>query len=120
VNEYEYPPETMALNLEGVKFFKTRSDTQSLQMLARSRLNAAIVITNDMQPRNQKARDAKIENKVQFAFNCGHETGSIGFSLKHEDGLWAYKTYEEGYSRIKKRGELKRIGAKWFSLTEKF
>jgi hypothetical protein len=118
VNEYEYPAETMALFSNGVRFTKSRSDQQNLQMLSLDRLQGAVVTTNNMEPRGQKARLAKVEKKVGYAFNCGHQTGTIGFSLKHPEGLWAYNTYEDGYRKILMQGLIKKIGKKWFPDTK--
>lgn len=72
-------------------------------------------MTNDLQPLNKKLSDAKLQEKIRFLFNCGQETGSIGFSLKHPDGVWALKIYEEGYGRLAKNQiVLKKLHDQWF------
>ena len=113
VVEYEYPVETMALRAAGVEFETARSDLQSLKKLALRRIDAAIIITNDLEPTDRKAIESGTEKSVRFAFNCGIETGSIGFSLKHPRGSWAYETYESGRKRIEQNGVLKQIGTLW-------
>jgi hypothetical protein len=110
---YEYPTETVDLEKQGMKWENTRSDEQSLRMLSLKRLQAAIVITNDLEPRNQKVNAAKLSGQVEFAFNCGHETGTIGFSLHHPRGIWARDAFREGYRLIKKNGILDQIRKRW-------
>jgi ABC-type amino acid transport substrate-binding protein len=106
----------MALADKGAIMYQTDSDYQSLKMLAAGRLDAAIVLTNDIEPRNQKVVDAKAQRKVRWAFGCGHETGTIGFSLKHPQGPSARAAYEAGYKRIRENGKLEDITSRWRSL----
>lgn len=113
VQAYEYPAATTALEKQGVKWLYSRTDQQSLQRLALNRVDAAIVITNDLQPRNAKAIKAGVADKVVYAFSCGEETGTIGFSLKHPDGSLIRKLYQEGYRRLKTEGGLDEIHRKW-------
>jgi ABC-type amino acid transport substrate-binding protein len=110
---YEYPPEITALQARGAKFETYLSDTHILKMLASGRTDAAIIMTNDLEPRNKKAIDAKVDDQVRIAFNCGQEVGTIGFSLKHPDGPLALKLFDDGYQRLKKKGALKAIATKW-------
>jgi polar amino acid transport system substrate-binding protein len=112
VHGYEYPPETMAL-APGSAFAMADSDLINLNKLSRGRLDAAVIITNDLQPRHVKAIESNTQPKVRFAFNCGIETGFIGFSVKHPQGAWALGAYESGYQQIKHNGVLEKIDERW-------
>lgn len=111
--DYEYPPETMALHHGRVRLEIFHSDSYSLKSLAAKRIGAAIIMTNDLEPREQKAIESDTQKKVRFAFPCGTITGSIGFSVQHPQGLAAFKLYQEGYQRIKKNGKLNEIRNLW-------
>jgi hypothetical protein len=113
-NDYEYSPQVMALQKSGVLFENVNSDLLNLKKLAARRVQAALVITNDLEAQAQKAKQSGTENSVRFAFNCGVVASTIGFSLAHPDGLRALNTYEEGYQRIVAKGVLKQIHARWF------
>ncbi|MGZ5280434.1 MAG: hypothetical protein ACXWC9_10850 [Pseudobdellovibrionaceae bacterium] len=115
VNGYEYPKETMDLKPPTKSWVTSGSDVQSLQRLALRRMDAAVVITNDLEERNQKAIAAQVEDRVRFAFNCGEQTGTIGFSLKSPRGIWARDLYREGYRRLKENGQLDKIHQKWMA-----
>lgn len=113
--DYEYSPQVMALETKGVVFENANSDFQSLKKLAAMRLPAALITTNVLEAKTQKAKQSDVANDVRFAFNCGQATLTIGFSLAHPDGLRALKMYDEGYRRIRANGVLKRIHMRWFS-----
>jgi ABC-type amino acid transport substrate-binding protein len=114
VRGYEYSPQATALQSAGVVFESVDSDVQNLKKLAARRLSAALIVTNNLEEKKQKAKQSGTEDAVQFAFNCGVETATIGFSLSHPDGLRALKMYDEGYRRIKANGVLKQIHRHWF------
>ncbi len=111
---YEYPPETSALAAAHVAFDEAPSDENNLKKLASGRFDAAIIMTNDLQPKDSKPRATNTEKQVRFAFNCGIQTGAIGFSLKHPQGMEIYHLYEDGYKRIKHNGTLRDIRERWF------
>ena len=111
---YEYTPQAMALQSAGVMFENNDSDLLNLKKLAARRLPAALILTNDVEAKNQKAKQSGTEDAVQFAFNCGVATATIGFSLTHPDGLRALKMYDEGYRRIVANGVLMQIHTRWF------
>jgi ABC-type amino acid transport substrate-binding protein len=116
VRKYEYPAEAAAVVRQGAIVTETDSDYHSLKMLAAGRLDAAIVMTNDLEPRNQKVVEAGAQGKVRWAFGCGHQTGTIGFSLKHLQGRAARAAYEAGYERIRANGKLREIAARWHTI----
>ncbi|MGC4000870.1 MAG: hypothetical protein QM767_26815 [Anaeromyxobacter sp.] len=113
VLDYEYPAEIAALAKAGAKFEPSNSDYLNLKRLASGRIQAAIVVTNDLEPTDQKARDAGVEARVRWAFRCGHESGTIGFSLGHPRGRAWLERYEEGYRRLEASGALQRIAQRW-------
>lgn len=111
---YEYPKPVENLKSQGVVFESVNSDSQNINKLAKKRIDAAIVITNRHEPRNKKVVKEHQESSVRFAFNCGTESGTIGFSLKNPDGPRAKKTFEAGYKKLEEKGLLKAIEKKWF------
>jgi ABC-type amino acid transport substrate-binding protein len=113
VRGYEYPAPVMALAEHGATLEEATNDQLNLLKLAAGRLGAVIVMTNALEPRNIKAVRAGVSDKVRFAFHCGHETGTIGFSVRHSEGAWARDTFEAGYRRIRENGVLQRIDAVW-------
>jgi ABC-type amino acid transport substrate-binding protein len=112
--DYEYSAQVTALQTSGVVFENSLSDLTSLQKLAARRFQAALVMSNNLEVKNQKAKQSGTEDVVRFAFNCGVENSTIGFSLAHPDGLRALEMYDEGYRRIKANGALKDIHMRWF------
>ncbi|MDQ3234512.1 MAG: hypothetical protein M3Q07_22135 [Pseudobdellovibrionaceae bacterium] len=103
----------MALVTRGVIFETYHSDIHTLKMLASGRIDAAIMMTNELEPRNTKSLEAKTDQQVRFAFNCGKEAGTMGFSLTHPLGPLAWNHDEEGYQRLKKKGTLRAIAKQW-------
>src|SRR5262249_27831202 len=83
VNEYEYPDSLQELHGRGVSFQAAPNDGANLKMLARGRLTAAIVMTNDLEPQAQKPLAAGVDRDVAFAFRSGIQQSYIGFSKKH-------------------------------------
>ncbi|MGH8386269.1 MAG: substrate-binding periplasmic protein [Pseudomonas sp.] len=112
--DFEYSAQIMALQSSGVIFENSLSDLTSLQKLAAQRFQAAVVMSNDIEARNQKARQSGTEDTVRFAFNCGVQNSFIGFSLSHPDGVRALKLYDEGYQRLEANGTIKKIYVRWF------
>jgi polar amino acid transport system substrate-binding protein len=112
--DYEYSAQVMALQSSGVLFENSLSDLTSLQKLAARRFQAAVIMSNDLEVRNQKAKQSGTEETVRFAFNCGVVNSTIGFSVAHPDGLRALEMYEEGYRRIEANGVLEEIHGRWF------
>lgn len=112
--DYEYSAQVMALQASGVRFENSLSDLTSLQKLAAHRFQAVVIMSNDLEVRNQKAIQSGTEKTVRFAFNCGVVNSTIGFSVAHPDGLRALETYDEGYRRIEANGVLEEIHGRWF------
>jgi hypothetical protein len=98
--DYEYSAQVKALQTSGVVFENSLSDLTSLQKLAARRFQAVLVMSNDLEARNQKAIQSGTEDLVRIAFNCGMLDSTIGFSLAHPDGSRALEMYDESYRRI--------------------
>lgn len=113
VNAYEYPGEILELRRKGVVLQRAPNDLANLKMLARGRLDAAIIMTNDLMPRAQKARDAGVEAEVRYAFRGGFENGYVGFSRKHPQGETARRQFDAGYKTILADGTAETIRRRW-------
>ncbi|MEJ6002257.1 substrate-binding periplasmic protein [Paucibacter soli] len=107
----DYPAETLELARSGALFEASPSHERSLRMLAAGRVDAAMVINNELLPREQLA--AQVGKELGFVFRCGRLTASIGFSLKHPRGRWAHESYLAGYKRIEAQGLLAQIRQRW-------
>jgi polar amino acid transport system substrate-binding protein len=113
VNEYEYPDEVYNLRKKGVVLQAANDDLTNLRLLARGRLDAAIVMTNDLVPQLQKAMQAGVAPQVVPAFRLGFEDAYVGFSLKHPQGEAARRGFNEGYRRILADGTVEALRRKW-------
>ena len=69
VRDYEYSTQATALRSAGIVFESAESDGQNLQKLAARRLSAALIVTNDLEAKEQKAKLAGTESAVRFAFS---------------------------------------------------
>lgn len=107
----DYPAEALELARAGVLFEASPSHERSLKMLAAGQVDAAMVISNELLPRDRLA--AQLGKELGLAFRCGRLTASIGFSLKHGRGRWAHESYLAGYKRIQEMGLLRQIQAAW-------
>jgi ABC-type amino acid transport substrate-binding protein len=113
VNEYEYPDAVYRLRNNGVVLQAANDDLTNLRLLARGRLDAAIIMTNDLVPRLQKATQAGVAPQVAPAFRLGFEDGYLGFSLKHPQGEFARRSFNEGYRRIIADGTVDALRRTW-------
>ncbi len=113
VNEYEYPDAIYGLRSQGAVLQLAPNDGANLKMLARRRLDAAIVMTNDLVPLMQKALDAGVESQVTYAFRGGVEKGYVGFSKKNARGELARQQFDAGYKKIIADGTVETIRRKW-------
>ena len=118
VNEYEYPDPVGGLKRGGAVFQLAPNDSANLKMLARERLDVAIVMTNDFQPTAQKAIDAGVVSEVSYAFRAGVEQAYVGFSLKHPLGERTRQQFDAGYERIIADGTVAALKRKWMRKTQ--
>ena len=115
VNEYEYPDEVSGFPRNGAALQTSANDGANLKMLARGRLDAAIVMTNDLVPQTQKATEAGVAGDVAFAFRSGVEKSYVGFSKKNPRGELARQQFDAGYKKILADGTIAAIRKKWLS-----
>ena len=113
VNEYEYPNVVYNLRNNGVVLQAANDDNTNLRLLARGRLDAAIVMTNDLVPQAQKAVEAGVAREVVPAFRLGFEDSYVGFSVKHRQGESARRSFNAGYGRILADGTVEALRRKW-------
>jgi len=113
VNQYEYPDAISGLRRQGAVLQLSPNDGANLQMLARGRLDAAIVMTNDLVPTMQKALDSGVGSQVTYAFRAGIEKGYVGFSKKNAGGELARQQFNDGYKKIIADGTVDTIRRKW-------
>jgi ABC-type amino acid transport substrate-binding protein len=113
VNEYEYPDAVYNLRRNGVVLQAGNDDLVNLKLLARGRIGAAIVMTNDLVPHLQKAIQAGVEPQVVYAFRLGFEDAYVGFSRKHPQGETARRSFNAGYKRIMADGTVDLLRRKW-------
>ena len=115
VNEYEYPESLYGLANNGVVLERGVNEQANLKMLARGRLDAAVVMTSDFERPLQRARDAGVDAAVTYAFRSGTMKSYVGFSLKHPQGEWARQNFDAGYRMIVANGTKDRIRSQWMS-----
>jgi len=113
INEYEYPESIYELGRRGVIFQTSPNDDANLKMLARGRLDAVVVMTNDLEPQAQKVITAGVAPDIEYGFRGGSEDSYIGFSKKHPLGDAARQQFDAGYKKILADGTLDAIKKKW-------
>jgi len=113
VNEYEYPEAVYNLRRGGNTLQAANDDITNLKLLARGRLDAAVIMTNDLVSQLQKATQAGVAPQVTYAFRLGYEDGYLGFSRKHPQGEAARRAFNEGYKRILADGTVQALRRKW-------
>jgi polar amino acid transport system substrate-binding protein len=113
INQYEYPASIDRLRGAGAVLQPAANDNANLKMLALGRINAAIVMTNDLAPEGQKAIDAGVGKDVRYAFRAGIERSYVGFSQKNPQGPWAKAKFDAGYRRIAANGTLAALRRRW-------
>ena len=117
VNEYEYPESISGLQSKGVVLERGINELANLKMLARGRLDAAVVMTSAFERQLQRAIDAGVEPTVTFAFRSGTMKAYVGFSLKHPEGEQARLKFNEGYRSIIADGTRDNIRKQWMKET---
>lgn len=114
VNGYEYPDSINQLKARGIVLKPLRSEAVALKMLASRRLEAAVVMTNDLEPVMKKASEVDGGDAIGYGFRSGELKVYIGFSTRHPQGAWALGKYDEGFRVIAADGTLDKIRTKWF------
>lgn len=112
VHGYEYPPFVDQLARRGIILDHGRSDVANLKKLAAGRLDAALVMTDEMRSEELIERQAGVRN-IGFAF-AGAPMGSfIGFSTVHPDGEAQRRLFNQGFQAISENGTRRALQAGW-------
>jgi ABC-type amino acid transport substrate-binding protein len=116
VNGYEYPDTIHRLANHGVVLERGVNEWAVLHMLARERLDSAIIMTSDFTDGSQRLREAGVGKSVTYAFRSGTMKSYIGFSLVNPEGSWARKAFNDGYDIIIKNHTQDKIKEKWMRM----
>lgn len=113
VNGYEYPDAIAALARRGVSFIRNIDEAANLRMLARGRLDAAVVMTSEFESMPRRLAAAGVTDKVAFAWHAGANASHIGFNSAHPRGEEARAAFNRGYAIILSNHERDRIRDRW-------
>jgi polar amino acid transport system substrate-binding protein len=113
VNAYEYPQAIYQLANRGVVLERDINESAILNMLARGRLDAAVVMTSDFLDGQRRLSTAGVAGSVAYAFRSGTMKSYIGFSLLNPQGELARKAFNDGYRIIVQNHIRDQIRAKW-------
>ncbi|WP_157669882.1 ABC transporter substrate-binding protein [Chitinibacter sp. GC72] len=113
VKDYEYADSALQARLRGAVFFPGRSEQVSLKRLAQGKLDAALVIGNDLQGSRYWAESAGVADQVELAFPSTPTLVYIGFSTSHPQGQWALDKFNQGYKLLRETGYIGQLRKKW-------
>lgn len=115
---YEYPPSVYHLQQAGrVTLEESLSEELILKKLAAGRIDAALLVCNQIKSADFLIRKAGVQGQVRNAFSSGALSCYIGFSRKHARGLLALAWFNEGYRKIAGNGVLDKIKQDWENWT---
>jgi polar amino acid transport system substrate-binding protein len=100
INGYEYPAEIHGLARRGVVLQGNASEASNLEMLARGRLDAAVMMTGEFSNMPGRLAFYHVDRSVKFAFRAGLMQSYIGFSLANPRGDEARRAFNRGYAMI--------------------
>jgi ABC-type amino acid transport substrate-binding protein len=111
---YEYPPAYYELVKSGqIVPMDAYSEALSLKNLEQKRVDAALVVIDELKSLDYLINEAGLKGKVGPAFAIGGQGTYIGFSRNHPQGEFARARFNEGYAIITKDGTLHRILETW-------
>jgi len=113
VNGYEYPAGINDLARRGVSFMRNIDEAAGLRMLARGRLDAAVVMTSEFENMPRRLAAAGVTDKVAFAWRGGLVQSHIGFNPAHPRGAEARAAFNRGYAIIRANHVRDRIRDDW-------
>jgi ABC-type amino acid transport substrate-binding protein len=113
VNGYEYPDAIAGLARRGVVLERGINEWANLQMLARGRLDGALVMTSEFSNGARRLSEAGVADSVSYAFRSGVMKSYIGFSLSNPQGARALQAFNTGYRIIIQNHTKDRIRDKW-------
>src|SRR5579872_2518735 len=118
VNAYEYPDTIYGLANRGVVLERGIDEQAILKMLARGRLDAAVVMTSAFADGPRRLAEAGVADSVTYAFRSGTMKSYIGFSLANPKGDWARRAFNDGYAIIVKNHVRDQIREKWMKAVQ--
>lgn len=111
---YEYPAEFERLSQSGVIVREeSPSEDVNLKKLALGRIDLALLNYNEMKSPEWLINRAGVNGKVKTTFRAGTLNSYIGFSRKHQQGMWALDHFNKGYRTITADGTLRKLKAQW-------
>ena len=111
---YEYPAAFERLSQRGVIIREeSPSEDVNLKKLALGRVDLALLNYNQMKSPAWLISRAGVQGKVKTTFRAGTLKSYIGFSRKHQQGMWALGQFNKGYRVITANGALQRLKTKW-------
>jgi polar amino acid transport system substrate-binding protein len=114
VYEYEYPPVFYDLVKRGtITPMSSYSEVISLKNLDQDRVDAALVVIDELKNLDYLIAAAGLAGKVKQAFAIGGQSTYIGFSTAHPQFKLARSKFNEGFAIIVKDGTLKKIMDTW-------
>lgn len=114
---YEYSDTYYQLIDSGkIAIQETGSEENSLKMLAKGRVDTAILVYNETKPAEAIIRQAGVSGEVEFSFKSMTLELHIGFSKAHAQGALALAKYEQGIAKIMVDGTYDRITKRWVEM----
>lgn len=114
VHGYEYPQSVMRVQARGAVFEANRDERTSLKKLAAGRIEAAMVMSNELTSVDRWLDEAGVRGKVRLAFpSAMGEQGYLGASTTHPQGLWALESFNRGFKIINGNGAAQRLKLAW-------
>jgi polar amino acid transport system substrate-binding protein len=114
VFEYEYPAAYYDLVKQGIiDPLASYSEINSLKNLDANRIDAALVVVDELKSVDYLIGKAGLAGRVTPAFSLGGQGTYLGFSTLHPQSEFARTKFNEGYALIARDGTLKRILETW-------
>jgi ABC-type amino acid transport substrate-binding protein len=114
VFEYEYPSSFYDLVKRGILVpMPAYGEVMSLRNLDLNRVDAALVVVDELKSLDYLIAQAGLEGKVGPAFSLGGQGTYLGFSVAHPYSDYARKKFNEGFALIARDGTVKRILETW-------
>ena len=114
VYEYEYPSVYHDLVKRGRLVPRPAyNEVTSVKNLDLGRIDAALLVVDDLKNPDYLIAAAGLAGKVKPAFVLGTQGTYVGFSTAHPQGDYARRKFNEGFTIIQKDGTCKRIQDAW-------
>jgi polar amino acid transport system substrate-binding protein len=111
---YEYPSAFHSLvKQRKLTIMPSFSEVNSLKNLDLNRIDAALVVVDELKNTDYLVAQAHLAGRVDPAFVVGGQDTYLGFSLAHPRSEYARTKFNEGFTTILKDGTYKRILATW-------